>query len=93
MTDKMKKITRKYWNISKIAGLLFAILRYEIWTTPFNFAKAVALIIGGSVVTFSIINLLDMFIGFIRKSYKKIRRNFYDKRLLKEFCEQKEDEV
>ncbi len=93
MTKKMEKLIRNYWNISKIVAVLFTIWNYGTWTDPFNFPKAIVLIIGGAVITFLTINLLDMIVGLIRAVCKKIHRYFYDKRLLKAFCEQKEDEV
>ena len=34
-----------------------------------------------------------MVVGVIVSICKKVHRHFYDKRLLKAFCEQKEDEV
>lgn len=45
------------------------------------------------VAMFIAINVLDMGVGVIVGICKKIHRHFYDKRLLKAFCEQKEDEV
>ena len=93
MTKKMEKLVKNYWTISKIVAVLFTIWNYAMWTEPFNFAKAIVMIIGGSVVTFLAINLLDMIVGLIVCVCKKIHRHFYDKRLLKGFLEQKEDEV
>lgn len=46
-----------------------------------------------SLATFIAINVLDMVVGVIVGICKKIHRHFYDKRLLKAFCEQKKDEV
>lgn len=93
MTTRLKKIIRNYWRISKIVAVVFTIWNYGMWTEPFNFVKVIAMIAGGSVGIFLAINLLDMIVGLIRTVYKKIHRHFYDKRLLKRFCEQKEDEV
>lgn len=53
----------------------------------------IVILIIGSVATFIAINVLDMVVGVIVGICKKIHRHFYDKRLLKAFCEQKEDEV
>ncbi len=47
----------------------------------------------GSVATFIAINVLDMVVGVIVGICKKVHRHFYDKRLLKAFCGQKEDEA
>ena len=93
MTKKMEKLVRNYWNISKIVAVLLTICNYAMWTEPFSFAKAIVMIIGGSVAIFLAINLLDMIVGLIVRVCKKIHRHFYDKRLLKGFLEQKEDEV
>ncbi len=89
----MEKLVRNYWTISKTVAVLLTIWNYAMWTEPFNFAKAIVMISGGSVVTFLAINLLDMIVGLIVRICKKIHRHFYDKRLLKGFLEQKEDEV
>ena len=89
----MEKLVKNYWTISKIVAVLLTIWNYAMWTEPFSFVKAIVMIVGGSVVTFLAINLLDMIVGVIVLVCKKIHRHFYDKRLLKGFCEQKEDEV
>ena len=93
MTKKMEKLIRNYWSISKIVAVVFTICNYSMWTEPFNFIKAIAIHVIGSVVTFIAINVLDMIVGVIVSICKKIHRHFYDKRLLKAFCGQKEDEV
>lgn len=90
---KMEKLIRNYWSISKIVAVVLTICNYSMWTEPFNFIKAIAMLVIGSVATFIAINVLDMIVGVIVGIYKKIHRHFYDKRLLKAFCEQKEDEV
>ncbi len=64
-----------------------------MWTEPFNFIKAIAMLVISSVAMFIAINVLDMGVGVIVGICKKIHRYFCDKRLLKAFCEQKEDEV
>ena len=89
MTKKMEKLIRNYWSISKIVAVVLTICNYSIWTEPFSFIKAIVILIIGSVATFIAINVLDIIVGIC----KKIHRHFYDKRLLKAFCEQKEDEV
>lgn len=93
MTKKMEKLIRNYWSISKIVAVVFTICNYSIWTEPFSFIKAIAMLVIGSVATFIAINVLDMVVGIIVGICKKIHIHFYDKRLLKAFCEQKEDEV
>lgn len=93
MTKKMEKLIRNYWSIGKIVAVVFTICNYSMWTEPFSFIKAIAILVIGSVATFIVINVLDMVVGLIVGICKKIHRHFYDKRLLKAFCEQKEDEV
>lgn len=91
MDAKVTKLIKNYWNISKIVAVIFTICNYEMWTEPFNFVKAMVLIFVGLSVTFLAINLLDVFVGLIKAVCRKIHRNAYDKRLLKGFCEQKEN--
>ena len=93
MNRKLERIMKNYWSISKIVGVLFTLWNYGMWTEPFNIVKAVLIIIGVSVAIFLTINLLDMIVGLVVCVCKKIHRYFYDKRLLKGFLEQKEDEV
>lgn len=93
MTKKIEKLIRNYWSISKIVAVTLTICNYSMWTEPFSFIKAILMLVLGSVVTFVAINVLDMVVGFIVRNCKKIHKHFYDKKLLKAFCEQKEDEV
>lgn len=93
MTKKIEKLIRNYWSISKIVAVILTICNYSMWTEPFSFIKAILMLVLGSVVTFVAINVLDMVVGFIVTSCKKIHRHFYDKKLLKAFCEQKEYEI
>lgn len=93
MDRKVEKLIRNYWNISKIVAVLFTIWNYGTWTEPFSFIKAIVMLVLGSVATFIAINVFDMVVGIIVSICKKVHRHFYDKRLLKAFCEQKEDEV
>lgn len=93
MTNKIEKLIRNYWSISKVVAVVFTICNYSMWTEPFSFIKAIAILIIGSVAMFIAINVLDMVVGVIVSICKKVHRHFYDKRLLKAFCEQKEDEV
>ena len=93
MTKKIEKLIRNYWSISKIVAVILTICNYSMWTEPFSFIKAILMLVLGSVVTFVAINVLDMVVGFIVRSCKKIHKHFYYKKLLKAFCEQKEDEV
>lgn len=93
MTKKIENLIRNYWSISKIIAVVLTICNYSMWTEPFNFIKAIAMLVISSVAMFIAINVLDMGVGVIVGICKKIHRHFYDKRLLKAFCEQKEDEV
>jgi hypothetical protein len=58
MTKKMEKLIRNYWSISKIVAVVLTICNYSIWTEPFNFIKAIAMLVIGSVATFIAINLI-----------------------------------
>lgn len=93
MTKKVEKLIRNYWSISKIIAVVFTICNYSMWTEPFSFIKAIFILVLGLVATFITINALDMIVGVIVSICKKVHRHFYDKRLLKAFCGQKEDEV
>lgn len=93
MTKRVEKLIRSYWNISKIIAVVLTICNYSMWTEPFNFIKAIGMLVLGAIATFVVINALDIVVGLIVTVCKKIHRHFYDKRLLKAFCEQKEDEV
>ena len=57
---KLEKILSKYWSISKIVAVVLTICNYSIWTEPFSFIKAIAILVIGSVTTFIAINVLDM---------------------------------
>lgn len=83
MENKVRKLIRNYWNISKTVAVLLTIWKYDMWTQPFNFIKAIVLIIEGSVVMFLAINFLDMAVGLIKMVCQKIYRYFYHKKLLK----------
>lgn len=93
MTKKVEKLIRNYWSISKIIAVVFTICNYSMWTEPFSFIKAILILVLGLVATFITINALDMVAGIIVNICKKVHRHFYDRRLLKAFCGQKEDEV
>ena len=93
MTKKMEKLIRNYWSISKIVAVVLTICNYSMWTEPYSFIKAIMILVLGSVATVIAINVLDMVVGLIVSICKKIHRQVYDKRLLKGFCEQREDEV
>lgn len=38
MNKKLEKLEGAYWKISKVIGVLFTIINYQMWTSPFNIA-------------------------------------------------------
>ncbi len=92
MTKNLEKLVRNYWRISKIVGVVFTLWSYTMWTEPFNIIKALGIIIGIAVLTFLAINVLDITVGLIIALCRKIHRQFYDKKVLKKFCETNENE-
>ena len=87
LNKKLEKLEGAYWKISKVIGVLFTIINYQMWTSPFNIAVAILLIIGVSVCTFVVINLIDLCVGIVAGDVKHIDRKIKDRRLLKGFCE------
>ncbi len=87
MNRKLEKLEGTYWKIGKIIGVLFTIINYQIWTSPFNIVIAILLIIGISVCTFVAINLIDLCVGIVVGVVRRIDRKIKDRRLLKGFCE------
>lgn len=83
MNNKLKKLEGTYWIISKIAGVLFTLFCYQMWTEPFNVIKAVLLIISVSIVTFITINFLDLILGMIAGIVKHIKKTIKDRRIFK----------
>ena len=71
----------------KVIGVLFTIINYQMWTSPFNIAVAILLIIGVLVCTFVAINLIDGCFGIVVGVVRRIDRKIKDRRLLKGFCE------
>ena len=92
MTNKIEKLVKNYWRIGKIVGVVFTLWNYAMWTEPFNIIKAVSIIIGVAGLTFLAVNVLDITVGLVIALCKKIHRHFYDKKVLKKFCETNEDE-
>lgn len=87
MNRKLEKLEGTYWKIGKIIGVLFTIINYQIWTSPFNIVIAILLIIGISVCTIVAINLIDLCVGIVVGVVRRIDRKIKDRRLLKGFCE------
>lgn len=87
MNRKLEKLEGTYWKIGKVIGVLFTIINYQMWTSPFNIVIAILLIIGISVCTFVAINLSDLCFGIVAGIVKHIDRKIKDRRLLKGFCE------
>ena len=90
MTKNLEKLVKNYWRISKIVGVVFTLWNYAMWTEPFNIIKAILLICAAAVLTFLAINVLDIAVGLVIALCKKIHRHFYDKKVLKKFCETNE---
>lgn len=87
MNRKLEKLEGTYWKIGKVIGVLFTIINYQMWTSPFNIVIAILLIIGVSACTFVAINLIDLCVGIVVGIVKLINRKNKDRRLLKGFCE------
>ena len=87
MNRKLEKLEGTYWKIGKVIGVLFTIINYQMWTSPFNIVIAILLIIGVSACTFVAINLIDLCVGIVVGIVKLINRKNKDRRLLKRFCE------
>lgn len=87
LNRKLEKLEGTYWKIGKVIGTLFTIINYQMWTSPFNIAIAILLIIGVSVGAFVAINLIDLCVGMIIGIVKHIDRKIKDRRLLKGFCQ------
>lgn len=87
LNKKLEKLEGAYWKISKVIGVLFTIINYQMWTSPFNIAVAILLIIGVSACTFVAINLIDLCVGIVVGVVRRIDRKIKDRRLLKGFCE------
>lgn len=87
MNRKLKKLESTYWRISKIVGILFTLINYQMWTSPLHILKAVFIILGVSVGAFAAINIIDLCVGIVAGIVKHINRKFKDKRLLKGFCQ------
>ena len=87
MNRKLEKLESTYWRISKIAGILFTLINYQMWTSPLHTLKAVLIIIGVSVGSFVAINIIDLCVGVVVGIAKHINRKIKDRRLLKGFCQ------
>ena len=92
MNKKLEKLEGTYWKIGKIAGVLFVIINYQLWTEPYSFIKAVLLLVGVAVGTFIAVNVLDLIVGMIAGILKEIRRKAKDKRILKGLSKDNADE-
>lgn len=85
MNRDLKKLEGTYWKLSKIAGVLFTLFNYPMWTEPFNIIKAVLLMVGVTIGIFVGINILDLIVGLIAGIFKYIKRVIKDRRILKGF--------
>lgn len=85
LNRKLEKLEGTYWKIGKIIGVLFTISNYQMWTSPFNIAIAILLIIGVSICAFLAINVIDLCVGIVIGTVKRIDRKIKDRRLLNGF--------
>ena len=85
LNRKLEKLESTYWKIGKVIGILFTIINYQIWTSPFNIAMPILVIVGVSVGAFIAINLFDLCVGIVISIVKRIDRKIKDRRLLKGF--------
>ena len=86
MNKELLKIESTYWKISKMVAVLFILINYKVWTMPYSFIKAIAILIGIAIGTFVSINLLDLFVGIVVSIFKYIHKRIKERRLLKGFC-------
>jgi len=87
MNRELEKVENTYWKISKIIGVLFTLINYQMWTNPLHIVKAVFIVVGISVGVFIAVNVIDLCIGVIAIFVKVIIRKMKDKRILKRFCQ------
>lgn len=85
LNRKLEKLESTYWKIGKVIGILFTIINYQIWTSPFNIVIPILIIVGVSVGAFIAINLIDLCVGMVIGIVKRIDRKIKDRRLLKGF--------
>lgn len=91
---KLLKLESTYWKIAKIVGVLYTLINYHLWTSTDSIETAIKgsmLIIGAAVGMFVAINLIDLMLGLLKGVFKHIQRKIKDKRVLKDFCEQTEE--
>lgn len=85
MNEKLIKLESIYWKISKIIGVLFMIINYHMWTDPFNIIKVILVIAVATILTFVVINVIDLLVGYVSGIVKYISRDIKNRRLLKGF--------
>lgn len=87
LNRKLEKLESTYWKVSKVIGVLFTLINYQMWTSPLHIIRAILMIVGVSVGVFVAINVIDLCVGIIIGIVKNINRKIKDKRLLKGFCQ------
>lgn len=91
---KLLKLESTYWKIAKIVGLVFTLINHHLWISTGSIETAIKgllLIVGAAVGVFVVINLIDLMLGLLKGVFKHIHRKIKDRRLVKEFCEQTEE--
>lgn len=91
---KLLKLESTYWKIAKIVGLVFTLINYHLWISTGGIEtvmKGLFLVVGAAVGVFVVINLIDLMLGLLKGVCKHIHRKIKDRRLVKEFCEQTEE--
>lgn len=94
MNKKLVKMEGTYWKIGKIVGVIFTLINHHLWISTGSIEtamKGLLLIVGAAVGVFVTINLIDLVLGLLKGVFKHIHRKIKDRRLLKEFCEQTEE--
>lgn len=91
---KLLKLESTYWKIGKIVGVIFTLINHHLWISTGSIEtamKGLLLIVGAAVGVFVTINLIDLVLGLLKGVFKHIQRKIKDRRLVKEFCEQTEE--
>jgi hypothetical protein len=79
----LEKLESTYWRISKLVGVIAALVILGVITSVLSTVKAILLIIGIAVGTFIGLNLLDLLVGVVLSIAKYIRDAIRNRRLLK----------
>lgn len=94
MNKKLVKMEGTYWKIAKIVGVIFTLINHHLWINAGSIETAMRglfLIVCAAVGVFVTINLIDLVLGLLKGVFRHIHRKIKDRRLLKGFCEQTEE--